>query len=69
MLTIEIYERLVTWPEDFALIMIKHYENHGVPVIVHKDCINTGRGSKTFGFEDRYAAIAGVLVNICCHEQ
>jgi hypothetical protein len=68
MLTLEIYGKLITWPEDFALLMIKHYENHGVPVIVHRDCINTGRNTKTNRFMAGNAATAEGQV-ICSHQQ
>jgi hypothetical protein len=69
MITLEIYGKLITWPEEFAHLMMKYYENHGVPFIVHRDCINTGRGSSTNGFVDKSAATAEAQVNICCHQQ
>jgi hypothetical protein len=49
MLTLEIYGKLITWPEDFALLMMKYYQKHGVSFIVHKDCINKGRDTTTEG--------------------
>jgi hypothetical protein len=69
MMTLEIYGKLITWPEDFALLMMKYYEDYGVPFIVHRDCIYTGSGSKTEGPVVKCAATAEAQVNICCHQQ
>ena len=69
MLTLEIYGKLITWPEEFAHLMMKYYENHGVPFIVHRECINTGRDSLTNSLVDKSAATAEAQVNICCHQQ
>lgn len=69
MMTLEIYGKLITWPEDFAHLMMKHYENYGVPFIVHRDCIHTGRDSLTGGFVAKCAATTGTQVNGCCHQQ
>jgi hypothetical protein len=69
MLTLEIYGKLIKWPEDFARLMMKYYENHGVPFIVHRDCINTGKDSSTNGFVAKCAATAETQANICCHQQ
>ena len=69
MLSLEVYEKVVTWPEDFALLMIKHYQAFEVPVMVHMVCSNTGRDSKTYGVVAKYAAMAETQVHVCCHEQ
>jgi hypothetical protein len=68
MLTLEIYERLVTWPEDFALMMMNNYQNHGVPFIVHSEYINPGRDSTTYGLVAKCVALADALVNIRCRQ-
>jgi hypothetical protein len=36
MVTLEVHGKLVTWDEDFALIMMRYYKNHGVSFIVHR---------------------------------
>lgn len=43
MLTLEIHGQLITWPEDFALTMMRYYRNHGVPFTVHRNSGNPGR--------------------------
>ena len=35
MITIEVRGQMITWPEDFAAIMITYYRKHGVPFLVH----------------------------------
>ena len=69
MMTLEIYGELITWPEDFALLMMKYYENCGVPFIVHRDCIHTGRDSSTNRSVTKSTANAETQFNDCCHQQ
>jgi hypothetical protein len=69
MLTLEIREQYVKWPEDFALLMIKHYEDYEVPVKVHMVCSPTGRDAKAFGLVSKYAAKPKTQLRICCHEE
>ncbi len=45
MLTLEINGKFITWPEDFAIMMIGHYRNHGVPFTVHRNCVHAGWSS------------------------
>jgi len=42
MLTIEVHGQFITWPEDFALFMMKYYRKHGVNIILHRNCVHTG---------------------------
>ncbi|HTP63886.1 MAG TPA: hypothetical protein VMJ66_00745 [Geobacteraceae bacterium] len=42
MLTIEVNGDYITWPEDFAALMMGHYKNHGVPFTVHRNCVHSG---------------------------
>lgn len=42
MLTLEVYGQFVTWPEEFAHLMMKYYRNRGIAFVVHKNCIHTG---------------------------
>jgi hypothetical protein len=42
MLTLEVHGQFITWPEEFALLMMKHYRKHGVTVILHRNCVHTG---------------------------
>ena len=47
MVTLEIHGQYVTWPEDFAITMMRYYRNHGVPFTVHRNCVH--QGSSTTG--------------------
>jgi len=42
MLTLEVNGDYITWPEDFAVLMMGHYKNHGVPFTVHRNCVHSG---------------------------
>ncbi len=42
MLTLEVYGQFVTWPEEFALLMMKYYRNRGIPFVVHRNCVHSG---------------------------
>jgi hypothetical protein len=42
MLTLEVYGKYITWPEEFAVLMMGHYKNHGVPFSVHRNCVHSG---------------------------
>lgn len=68
MMTLEIYGKLITWPEDFALLMMKYYKNCGVPFIVHRDCVHTGRDSSRNRSMARSAATAETLFGEFCHQ-
>ena len=43
MLTLEVHGQMITWPEDFALTMMRYYRNHGVPFKVHRNTGSIGR--------------------------
>jgi hypothetical protein len=68
MLTVEVKKTLVRWPTDFALLMIKHYQDFEVPVMVHMVCSTTGSDA-TYDSVARYAARAESRIHVCCHEQ
>ena len=34
MITIEVHNQLVTWPDDFAIIMMRYYKKHEVPFVL-----------------------------------
>ncbi len=55
MLTLEIHGKFITWPEEFAIMMIGHYRNHGVPFTVHRDCVHAGWSTNAAN-----AALAGL---------
>ncbi len=40
MLTLEVNDRFVTWPERFAEYMMHHYRTDGVSFVVHRDCVH-----------------------------
>jgi len=42
MLTLEINGQFITWPEDFAVLMMKYYRDNGVNFVVHRNCVHTG---------------------------
>jgi hypothetical protein len=41
MVTLEVNKMMITWPDDFAILMMKYYRDHGVSFIVHRNCIHT----------------------------
>jgi hypothetical protein len=45
MLTLEIHGKFISWPEDFAVLMMKYYRDNGVNFIVHGNCAHSGRKS------------------------
>jgi hypothetical protein len=71
MLTLEIYGKFITWPEAFAQLMMKHYREHQVPFIVHRNCVHTGWNTseeKTF-MHGKYAKAVKVQEDLCyCHQ-
>ena len=42
MLTLEVNGQLITWPEDFAVMMIGYYELYGIPHSVHRNGLYVG---------------------------
>jgi hypothetical protein len=42
MLTLEVNGQFITWPEEFAVLMMKYYRKHGVNYILHRNCGHTG---------------------------
>jgi hypothetical protein len=47
LLTLEVNGQLVTWPEEFAQMMMNHYRNHGVTFLVQRNCTHCGRDKTT----------------------
>jgi hypothetical protein len=43
MVTLEVNRIMITWPDDFALMMMRYYRNHGVSFIVHRNCVHSAR--------------------------
>ena len=41
MLTIEVNGQYITWPDDFAVTMMRYYRKHDVPFLVHRNCVHT----------------------------
>ena len=71
MLTLEIYGEFITWPETFALLMMKYYQENRVSFIVHRNCVHTGWNTseeKTF-MHGKYAKAVKVQEDLCyCHQ-
>ncbi|HTP65116.1 MAG TPA: hypothetical protein VMJ66_06980 [Geobacteraceae bacterium] len=42
MITLEVDGQFVTWPEQFARYMMRYYQIHQMPFIVHINCIHVG---------------------------
>jgi hypothetical protein len=42
MLTLEVNGQFITWPEEFAVMMMRHYKHYGVPFIIHRNCFHFG---------------------------
>ncbi len=49
MLTLEVHGQYVTWPEQFALYMMRYYRNRGITFVVHRNCIHSGLDTTTRG--------------------
>ena len=37
MLTLQVYGKRVTWPDEFANLMIEQYQKRGIPFVVQLD--------------------------------
>lgn len=51
MLTLEVNGQFITWPADFALIMMRYYKKHGKPFLIHRKCIHSGNIHDDFVYE------------------
>lgn len=61
MLTLEIHGKFITWPEEFAALMMKYYRDNGVPFIVHRNCAHTGwKTAEVNSFMTRLAETAEI---------
>jgi hypothetical protein len=63
MLTLEVRNQLITWPNDFAVMMMRYYWNHGVPFVVHRNCIHAGQNTTV---EDTSATTMAVPAEVRC---
>lgn len=45
MLTLEIHGKFISWPEDFAVLMMKYYRDNGINFIVHRNCAHSSSKS------------------------
>jgi hypothetical protein len=34
MITLEVHNQLITWPDDFAIVMMRYYKKHDVPFML-----------------------------------
>ena len=71
MLTLEIYGEFITWPETFALLMMKYYQENRVSFIVHRNCVHTGwNTSEEKNFKTaKFAGDTVVQEDLCyCHQ-
>jgi hypothetical protein len=37
-ITLEVKNQYVMWNKDFAITMVKHYQNYGIPYQIHRNC-------------------------------
>jgi len=37
MVTIKVHNQYVTWPNDFAVMMMRYYKRHGVPFVIQRN--------------------------------
>ena len=42
MLTLEVNGQFITWPADFAFMMMRYYQKHGKLFVIHRKCIHAG---------------------------
>lgn len=67
MLTLEVNREFVTWPEEFAILMMRYYRSHGVAFVVHRNCIHAERESgEAQGSPAEAAAAADREYSTCC---
>jgi hypothetical protein len=43
MLSLEVNGQFITWPGEFAFLMMKYYRKHGVNFVLHRNCAHAGR--------------------------
>lgn len=43
MLSLKVHNKIITWPEDIAVFMMKFYENLGIPYEVQENDTQTDR--------------------------
>jgi len=68
MLTLEINGQFITWPEEFAVLMMKNYRDNGIKFVVHRNCEHTERKSAdTNSFLEKLVRSAEARdLNFCC---
>jgi hypothetical protein len=71
MLTLEIHGQYITWPDEFAVLMMKYYRDNGVSFIVHRNCVHCG--CRSAGANSLMAELAessdARKYNFCCCPQ
>lgn len=43
MVTLEVNKIMITWPDDFAVLMMRYYRNNGVSFVIHRNCVHSAR--------------------------
>jgi hypothetical protein len=46
MLSLKVHNKIITWPEDIALFMMKFYENLGIPFEIDQNDIQCDEDSR-----------------------
>jgi hypothetical protein len=71
MVTLEVNRMMITWPDDFAVMMMKYYRDHGVSFIVHRNCIHTAghAGNKETSLAKPVEAACTQVIYKCCGEK
>jgi hypothetical protein len=49
MVTLEVHGQLISWPKDFAVMMMRYYRNHGVPFKVYRNVAGAGSDAPAGG--------------------
>ncbi len=65
MLTLEVNGKYITWPEEFATLMMAHYKSHGVPFIIHRNCVHSGWSTSENALPAGTAGKSGSLAFAC----
>jgi hypothetical protein len=69
MLTLEVNGQYISWPEEFAVLMMKHYQKHGVRFVIHRNCVHTGRNvTNENGFITKLSRTAESQEYFCCQQ-
>ena len=54
LITLEVKNQYVTWEKDFAITMIKHYQDYEIPYKIYKNCTHPDWQTKNLSVNKHY---------------